>query len=232
VHFGELGPWKGDTEVLVDDVIQGAWIEGADLDLVDAIRRERAPHLADQRAVLRDTVREQEAGVFGAKSPRRIAERSGRRRVEPLDVVDRHDERSGFGEPTERAEDRNADPVSVDRRTIVLLEDECPRERPSLGIGQGSKRFLQNGVEKIADSRERQSGLAFRRSRFEETQPLLDSLGYSGTPQGRLPDAGFALEHEKSSSVRDARDEAPYGRELGIAADDGTGHDAPIVRLI
>src|SRR5207244_2275956 len=91
--------------------------------------------------------RQQEAHGFGVETPRGERDRLGRRRVEPLDVVDRDDERAPGGEGLEYVQKRERDRPFFRRRVVGLRAEERHVERAPLWIGDS----LEDVVRKAAD---------------------------------------------------------------------------------
>ena len=124
VHLRQERARKDDSQMRLHDPVERKHSEWADLDLLIPPRRKRSPQLREQRALERRPAREQQADVLVTESPRGIAERSSRGGIEPLDIVDRNDERLASSERTQRIEETDADGVRVRRRPLGLLEHE------------------------------------------------------------------------------------------------------------
>jgi len=231
VHLGEKGPRKRYSKVVVHNVVERTQVDGTDLDVGEALRRKRTRELGQQRALQRNAPRDQDADALGTQPPRGVAERSGGGCVEPLDVVDGDEDRGRLGKRAQRAENGNSDGALVEGRPIVLLEHERTGQGTALGIGKRRECLVEYRVEEIAYPRERQRGLALRRTRLEDAKSERFRLGDACRPQGRLPHARLALQHERRRPAGDAAQEVTDGSELELAPDDVTGHDASIVRL-
>ncbi len=87
----------------------------------------------------------------------------GRRRIEPLHVVERqHHGRLGRGgaKDRERAA-RDGDPI---RRPLFRRAQQRELERPALRLGKGVEHGVGHAVEEVAEPQKREGALRFRRS--------------------------------------------------------------------
>jgi hypothetical protein len=141
---------------------------------------------------------------------RRERERLGRRRIEPLHVVDRHHHRAGGAERVEHAE---RDRVRGRRRVPGRGAQQRHLERRPLRRGQ---RADVDAVEQIGQRGERVLGLGARRSRHEHGATLVARGLDARLPQRRLADARPAGEHQRGRR-------RAQGDQLGLSADDHRG---------
>ena len=218
MHLGENRARKRDPRVVVHHAVECTHVEGANFDIGNALRGKRTPQLGEQSALQWSAASQENADPLGTQPPRRIAERRGGSGVEPLHVVDGHDKRSVLGKSTQRAENGDSHGALVGSRPLVLLEHERTGQCAALRIGQRSKCLVEHSVEQVAYSRERQRGLALRRTRLENPKSLLLSLRDARTPDRRLADPRLAFQHERHRPVGDAGNEVTDGtraRPLG-----------------
>ena len=82
----------------------------------------------------------------------------------------------------------------------------------------GSASSRKGPGDRQAGKRER--GLGFATSRRQHLEPALETLFDARLPQGGLPDAGLALDHQRARALRDVIEEAGDPPELGLATDD------------
>ena len=82
------------------DLMQSAGVERAHVHAYDAAGGESLIELVQKRAVESRTAREEHADALELQSSARVGEAGGRGRVEPLDVIDRDDDRAIVGERT------------------------------------------------------------------------------------------------------------------------------------
>ena len=157
------------------------------------------------------------------------ASAAGRRRVEPLDVVDRNDDGSLVGERAQRVQQRDTDRVRVRWRALVVLEHERARERPSLPPGSGSSASSSTGSSR-SPMPANESAVSLSAGAPEDAERALLRVLDTGVPERRLPHARLAVEHKRHRALGDAGDEAVDRGELGVPSHDAGGHDPPIVR--
>src|SRR6266581_3141169 len=204
----------------LDDALKGDDVERANLDVGEAVG-EGSPQLLEQRTVERCAVRYERTDPFRSQPSRGVHERARRRRIEPLHVVDRDHDGSYLGERPQHVQEGDADGVRVGRRAlVVVVEYERATERTLLGLGQRSERVLECGVEHVAQTGERERGLAFGGSRSQHAETLRLRFGGARLPERRLPDPRLAFEHQCRGSAGDARNEVAENTELGIPAND------------
>src|SRR6185503_3724369 len=88
------------------------------------------------------------------------------RRVEPLDVVDRDDERAGIREQLQHVAHRDCEGAVVDGLVGLVLE-KGRLERPPPRRAQSWQRLVRDMLEEITEARVRQTALRLRRARYE-----------------------------------------------------------------
>jgi hypothetical protein len=119
--------------VLTYDVMQRDGVDGADLHLDEAVAPKGAAKLHDEGAHERSAPREEDADALAPQPSRGVAERAGGGGVEPLDVVDRDEERALARDRAQCVQDGDADGVGIRIRSLViLLEHERAGEGASL----------------------------------------------------------------------------------------------------
>ena len=193
----------GEVEVLADDRVQRREVDRSDLDRVNPLRRQAASDVGSDSAFGRPATREQEADVLVSKSSRRVSERGGRRGVEPLSVVDCDQQLLLGAHNPQDVQHRNSHGMRIRRGAVLVVENECARERAPLCRNKGGERVREDGIEKIAEPRERQLGLARRRKRAQDPKPSFLRLGHAGGPERRLAHARVALEEERGCAFGD-----------------------------
>ena len=220
----------GEVEVLADDRVQRPGVEGTDRDRMDPLRRQAASDLESDSAFRRRATSEQESDVLVPKSSRRVADRPGRRSVEPLSVVDRDEQLLLGAHGPQDVQHRNPHGMRIRRGAVLVVEDECAGEGAALCRDELIEHVCEDGIEKIAERRERQLGLALRRKRAQDPQTSFLRVGHAGRPERRLAHARVALEEERGCAVGDPGEEVPEGGELRVAPYDRSRHCALIVR--
>ena len=92
---------------------------------------------------------------------------------------------------------------------------------------QGPDDLIEDTVEQVPQGRKRQRCLRLDRPADQHRIAPAACCGHASLPQGRLPDPGFAFEHEGDRAghepVKPGRDPG----KLSIASEDLVGHPAP-----
>ena len=162
---------------------------------------------------------EQNADVALVEPSRSVGERGGRRRVEPLEVVDRNEQRCRGCEGAQRPEEADRDRLRFRGRTGGGRSEQRHLERLELRSGQSRQLLAPDAVEEVDERRERELRLGVARPHREDAQALIASSGDSGLPELRLPESRSTGENE-GARARFASEEAAQGVELGLAPDD------------
>jgi hypothetical protein len=207
---------EGATGALADDVVQRAEAQPA-----DSHRPEPRPEPASQCGRKSGGSRGHYERYRLRRQPARgKRERVARRRVEPLRVLDRHDDASGRRELPERRQQRHADRPDIRRPVVVLLAEERDGERASLRCRQSREHLFDRLPEQVAEAHEAERRFGLRRAARQH--PVSASLGFSdgGLPQGRLADPRLALDEDRDGPLRIAGQTLLDRRELVLAADD------------
>ena len=166
--------------------------------------------------------REEEADRFVAQSPGGECEGIGRRWIEPLRVVDRHDQRRVLGEHPEGTEHAERDRPA--------LQPSRPRSRPAaqqrdleglaLRVGKPPERRVWHVSEEITEHGERQRDLGLDRPAREHLQSPLTGVGDALPPERRLPDPGLTLDAQRDRPAGDRLQEAADAVDLRLAPHD------------
>ena len=162
---------------------------------------------------------EQQEHVVRAQPSHREAEGSRRRGVQPLQIVDRDEQRPVFGEQLDRAANGDPDRPRIHPLTRVLLAQERDLERTAPRRRQPGQDFVEHVLEQIAEAHVREPALGLGRSRHEDAQPRRTRVVDTGPPERRLPDPRLALEHERGRHGVGPVDERVDGGELVLPAD-------------
>jgi hypothetical protein len=145
--------------------------------------------------------RREDADRLRVHASYRIAKRARRERIDPLEVVDREDRRSGGGKPANRVEHRAA-PL-----------ERVPVESERLEV---QVRVL----EQVDETHPRERHLLFRRPRFEYLVPGLPAARHRVPPEQGLADPRFPLDHHRAGAGGRRRDEAVDSLDLVLAPDE------------
>ena len=159
----------------------------------DCARRGRGLDLRPPEAV-GEAAREQdrERRVQAPKSER---ERTRRRGVEPLDVVDGEQQRFVGGQHRERASHGDTERARIDP-IRGFLDEEGHLERTPPRRRKRWQDVIEDVLEQVAEAREREAAIGLGRSRFENAAAAPGRILHPRTPQGGLPDPCLALEDQ------------------------------------
>jgi hypothetical protein len=150
-------------------------------------------------------------------------QRSCRRRVNPLQVVDRHEDRSMVGEGGQRRRQRQADRAVLDRGTIGLLEHERHLESATLRSRQGQRLLVEVLGQQVTEDREGQVLLGVRRRRPQHLYAVLTRRLDPGRPEHALADPRLAQEHQHGIGHRLVRPDVSGDEPaVVVATDDGS----------
>jgi hypothetical protein len=164
-------------------------------------------------------LREQEADGLGVDAAGREREHLARRRVEPLEVVDRDDHRRRAGERAQQVEQPERDRVRLGRRTGGHGPQQRDLERQPLRRRQCGERLLLDPVDQVDERGEGELRLRAARTGREYPAPTCPRGRDRRLPQRRLADAGVALENEDGGAAAGSGDEPLDRGELGDPAD-------------
>ena len=150
----------------------------------------------------------------------REREHSCRCRIEPLDVVDREEQRTVFRELAEGSDERarESEPVRTPCRARLHPESGC--ERTSLRICQLLGELGEDGVEQVGNGSQRDRHLSLRAARDEHAYACVLSGGDALAPEDRLADAGLAANEECAGSFPELGDEVDQTRLFPAPPDD------------
>jgi hypothetical protein len=137
--------------------------------------------------------------------PKREPERARRRGVEPLEIVDRHDE-PVVGEQLQGVADRDPERPRIDRTAVGVLDQERDLECPALRRRERGQHVVEHSVEKIAEAGVRKAALRLGRARGEQR----NATPAREPPDGGAPECDFRspprLERDRDRSWRPAAD--------------------------
>ena len=193
-------------------------------DALDALRRKRSRKPERELDTDGRAAGEQQAGASGQPAHGEL-ERLPRRRVEPLHVVDRDEQRLPLGEGGEHADQRRRRRACV-CRFVALAPQQRRRESPFLDGRQRSASLVEGRADEIRERGIRQRRLALRRTRLEDAERPRLGGAHGLEPHRGLADPCLALDHERDRPGVHVVEEASDEGELRVPTDDGAVHDA------
>jgi hypothetical protein len=151
-------------------------------------------------------------------------EHARRRRVEPLDVVERDHDRASLGKRPQDGEQREPDRVRIGSLLFWLDQQERDFERTPPDRRQRGRHLVEDRGEQIGESGEGEGGLGLGPSVKEDTREMLRCLFQAGLPEDRLADPRLAGEDKRAGTVAGSIQERLDRAELLRPPDDLFGH--------
>ena len=182
---------------------------------VDPVVAERALHPAAGAGATGE-----EDGHPVLQPARRVGERGQRRPVEPLQVVDGHEEVPLAGQGAQGREERERDHLLGGRLLAGLGPVERHLQRVQLRRGDRRELVHRDLVEQVDQPREGESRLGRAAPRRQHPHPAVPAPGQALLPQAGLADARLALEHQRPHRGRLAVEHLGDQLELGVARDE------------
>ncbi len=181
-----------DADPRAQETVEGPDRERANRETADALRR-YAIETEWSARLSGHALGKQERDRLHVNAPERELEQQRRRRVEPLDVIDRDEHRSRARQLAECAEESNSHRPRLGRCAPNLVEKKRSGERPPLRRREGTDDLGGIALEQIARRRKGERGLGLRRA-ARERQPFALRQLDPASPQRRLPDPRLPFE--------------------------------------
>src|SRR4029077_11722003 len=105
---------------------------------------------------------------MGVQATKREGERSGRRVIEPLDVVDRDEQRLISGQNVERIANRDPERARIEPVVMHALAEQRRSEAPSPWWRQPRQHSISIALQKVTEANDCQGQLGLRRARNED----------------------------------------------------------------
>ena len=220
VETQQRGACEHSAEPRLQDRLQRAGTERADMQALDQARVWCELELGDRTAGT-EPAGEHEPDVLALQSPQRERQHARRRRVEPLDVVDRDHDRLALGEQLQRAANSHRKGAEVDRLVRLVLKEQGGLERATPRGCQSVPYVRERVLQKVAQPRIRHPELDLGRPGGKDAEPPLARGFDTREPERRLPDSRLTLEHERSHPSRGRRvEEGSQQAQLVVPAQD------------
>ncbi len=136
-----------------------------------------------------------------AETSERGPEHAGRRRIEPLQVIDCHENRPRGGKRAHDVEEGESDRAGIRRLLARLLEEEGDFQGTPPRGSEGGQRLLEHVGEKVCEGSEGKPGLRFHAAIGEDTGKEPARALDSRFPEDRLADARFAAEDQRGGAA-------------------------------
>ena len=217
MHAHEPRTRQCGAELLRDDPMDRADAQRADL---EAFRFGLWHKTAGHAGAARE---DHTNAFFQNQSAKREHERTRRRSIEPVGIVDR-DHRHAAG-CSERGEGRDGDGSLVRRLFARLAKQQRDLDRASLRSGQLVEYVLSDRAQDVPETRVGEARLGLARHGRENVVAQLGCMLHRGAPERRLSDPRLPFQHQDRRRRRlEPRLECG---ELGVAADDLMSHRQP-----
>jgi hypothetical protein len=197
VHARQLRPGQIGTEGITQQPVQIAHAQRGQSHLFCALgaeqrrRLERRPHvgcLADRRQHLQQ---------FAGHPAQRERQHARRGRVQPLQIVDRHEHVTLGTERRQDVQEREPDRLRSGRRISRLVQKQGDAQRPPPRRGQRRVDLVEHGSDEIGESRERECRLRPRCAVHQHLGYMRRRILDRDLPQQRLADPRLAAQHER-----------------------------------
>ena len=220
---------KRDAEPRLEELPEGSKVEGPDRKSRQWLAGKRAIEAERQAGRLLDPAPKQNPDRFVAQATDGEGEGKSGGRVQPLDVIDSDEDRTGPGQAPERVAERDRDGVVVRRSLLRLVAQERNPQRALLWGGEGGEGTFLGRLEQVADPRVGERGLRIGWSSREHPPGLLSCLLDAGEPEGRHAHSGFALDDHDLGTRENPGEECVDLREFGVSAENDLSHGSPIL---
>jgi hypothetical protein len=189
----------------------------------DVLLCERPLDLRRLRAV-RVPPRQQQEHPAPIEPPQRERELVGRRRIEPLEIVDRDDQRPVLGEHLEGIANGEPERARIHGFRSRVLQQERGLEGAPPRRRQPRQHVVEHTLEQIPQACVREAALSLGRSRDENPRSALARTLDACKPERRLPDSRLPLEHERSGAHACSVNKGADRSEFPIPADNLVRH--------
>jgi hypothetical protein len=191
---------------------------------MDPLVRKRSIQTQRERVVLDAARRDEEPDRHVVQPPDRELQNPGRRKVEPLHVVDRQHQGTRHGKGYERTMERGRKGPAIRRGGGGLHPEQRHLEGGSLRWRERIERFVDDPLEEISEAGDGEPRLGLRGPRRKCAVGEGPSLRQGVEPQGALADARFAPEDQGLRPGGDGIEERRDTGELGLPAEPGALH--------
>ena len=219
VHVMEDRARGHPVESALQEALHGAEAERGKGEALEAIGGGRTVEVQRGRRLPRRAQREQQADAVVRQPPRGEGEHCRRGPVEPLHVVDSHDERRRTGEHPQRGQRGERDGLRVGCLPAAVGHQEGDLERVPQWAGKLVQEF-GTGAEEVSERRVGEAGLRLGRARRDRLQTRLGRAGQGRLPQRRLADARLAFDQQRPRALGDGLEEPLHAQQLLVPSDE------------
>jgi hypothetical protein len=221
-HAHEHRPRQRPAELGLDDLVEGRDVQGTDTNPDDPVVRQRPLQAQPVGVRVTGPAGGQDPHPRGLKPPHGKVQHAGRWRVQPLQVVDRDQERLVRCQLQQGAADRRRQRAWVARRAVGVAAQQRDLQRLPLRRRQAREEIVGKPGQQVGERRQRQLGLALGGAAAQDGVVACRGTLGGGLPQRGLADARAALQHQRRRARRHAVEETLDGCKLAVAAEHRT----------
>ena len=144
---------------------------------------------------------EKDADVLVRQSPEGKGESGGGGRIQPLDVVDRHQDRPTVGEQLQGRADAHGERAEIDGLVRVVSKEQGDLECTSPRARQLADDLAERVLEQVSQAGMCNTQLHLGGTRRENAEPTLACGFDAGEPERRFPDPCLALQNQRRHPV-------------------------------
>ena len=209
---------KRDTEPLAQQTMSRADTQRAEPQSPQQLVRKRAIEPERSCFFAAAAACDENRGRRRRKPPKRERQHRGRRRIEPLHVINRNQQRPAAA-LTEKLEHRERDRPHFRRRPLDLLQQQSRRKRTTLRHRQPPQPLRQHRAQEIGEGSKREGRLGARRTAREDGETLLPRRHHRCVEERRLPDPCLTVQHKPLGRGLPSREKVRQHRNLDLTAD-------------
>ena len=216
VHTRHRRSRDAQAETRPNQMVEGADTQRADADLRDVLLE----GMAEIEGVTRvAALRDQDPDRSVAKPSRREGEDPLRRRVEPLDVVDRYQHRRATCEDAQIRQEGARQSRGIRCLVRRRFESDHDGERPPLRLGELVRDLGESSLDQVADAAERERHLRLGTPRHQKPDARCPRDVDCAAPKSRLPDSGLTADDDSSGPDAQIEDEPLEACQLVLSPD-------------
>ena len=196
VKAEQRGPREHPPEPSQQKTVQRAQAQRADGEMLD----DAPVHSKLERGhpdVVLEPAGAEKPDVAVVQTPQRESKRAHGRRIQPLHVVDRNQDRLAISEQMQRAPDGHSESSRINTAFSRPLDEQSALERATTRRGQCRRNLRERVLEEVSQPRVREPQLGLCRPRREHAKTPRTRRRDTLTPKRRLPDPRFAIQHER-----------------------------------
>ena len=223
IDQSQVGPAQFNSQTLAKQALQGTRTERIWREPRDPLPRKRPLEIERHSRLRLLSQRHQDTDRLLTQPTHRHLKHRDRRRVQPLNIIERHQHRPRLTQHPENVNQRQPDRVRVGRLAVRFCQQERHLQCPSTGSSERRRHTIQHAGEQLGQARKGEHRLRLHTApREHPAGPQLRILARD-LPQNRLPDPRLAGDDESRRSRSQLCEKPPNRRKLRLAPNDGDG---------